>query len=241
MSTPSDLPIVPGPEEPTQLADVLPPAPRASNKGLIFGTAVAVFSVLFLAAGGTFLVATAETPAPAPAAAAPSAAPSPTCGGYAVDASSGAVVCATPGSGVIDAPAPATTTAAPPPPPNPAAPHKAITDRQWLLIAKDPDAHVGERIIVHGLVTQFDAATGTDMFRADVGGKKRKPSYGYVDYETNTVLTADTSKVAKIVEDDLFTAKVTVIGSLDYETQLGGGTTAPLLQIDSITVSGSLA
>ncbi|MDQ7910539.1 hypothetical protein RB614_39195 [Phytohabitans sp. ZYX-F-186] len=239
MNTPPDLPIVPAPTEPTRLADVLPAPPRARNRGLAFGTAFAVFSVLFLAAGGTFLITTAETPAAAPA---PSPSPSSTCGGYAVDATSGAVVCATSGNGsVVNTPPPAPTTAAAPPPPKPAAPHKAITDRQWLLIAKDPEAHAGERIVVHGLVTQFDAATGTDTFRGNVGGKKRKPSYGYVDYETNTILTGETPQLAKVVEDDLFTAKVTVLGAFDYETQLGGGTTAPLLQIDSITVTGSVA
>ena len=89
-------------------------------------------------------------------------------------------------------------------------------------------------------MTQFDAATGTDTFRGDVGGKRQKPSYGYVDYETNTILSGDGPNLAKVVEDDLFTAKVTVLGSFDYETQLGGGTTAPLLRIDSITLTGSL-
>jgi hypothetical protein len=59
-----------------------------------------------------------------------------------------------------------------------------------LKIAKDPEAHKGETIIVYGQVRQFDSATGTDSFRASVDGVVHKPSYGYVDYETNTVLTS---------------------------------------------------
>lgn len=116
-----------------------------------------------------------------------------------------------------------------------------ITARQWKLIAKDPDAHVGEQIIVHGRVSQFDAATGTDAFWADVDGVKRRPSYGYVDYPTNTVLVGQESDLADLVEDDLFTAKVTVSGSLSYDTQIGGETVVPKLEVESITVTGSVA
>jgi hypothetical protein len=42
----------------------------------------------------------------------------------------------------------------------PPAPARAITAREWALIAKNPDAHIGERIISHGEVTQFDSGTG---------------------------------------------------------------------------------
>jgi hypothetical protein len=53
-------------------------------------------------------------------------------------------------------------------PPQPAKTPKAITARDWAKIAKDPGSHVGEAIIVYGEVTQFDAATGTQVFRANV-------------------------------------------------------------------------
>ncbi|WP_344112818.1 hypothetical protein [Kribbella alba] len=119
--------------------------------------------------------------------------------------------------------------------------YKKITSRQWKLIAKSPDAHIGEAIIIYGRVAQFDAATGTDSFRADVDGVRHRPSYGYVDYPTNTVLAGDVLELADLVEDDLFTAKVTVSGSLSYDTQIGGETTVPSLRVTSITVTGSVA
>lgn len=118
--------------------------------------------------------------------------------------------------------------------------HEKITIREWAKIAKNPDAHVGERIVVHGWVTQFDAATGTDGFLADTGGKKLQPEYGFVDYPTNTAFTGDAGMLADLVEFDLFTARVTVMGSLDYETQIGGNTTVPLLAVDSIKITGNL-
>ncbi len=61
------------------------------------------------------------------------------------------------------------------PPPAPAAPQapapapapaKTITEREWSQIAKDPNAHAGERVIVHGQIAQFDSFTGTDQFLA---------------------------------------------------------------------------
>ena len=76
-------------------------------------------------------------------------------------------------------------------------PARAITAREWQLIAKDPGAHRGESVIVHGEVTQFDAATGAGGFRANVDGVVHKPRYGFVDYDTNTVLAGSASQLAE--------------------------------------------
>lgn len=129
----------------------------------------------------------------------------------------------------------ATTTVAPPPP----APPRAITAREWALIARSPDAHAGEAIIVYGQVTQFDAATGTTAFRANVDGVKHAASYGYVDYETNTFLSAPSSSMlGDLVNKDLFRAEVIVAGSYTYETTMGGQLTAPKLMVTKIQVTG---
>jgi hypothetical protein len=135
-----------------------------------------------------------------------------------------------------DEPVPATTA-----PVQPAVYH-VLTAHKWALIAKDPDAHAGETYIVYGEVTQFDANTGASAFRADVGAVRQYPDdIGFVDYPTNTVLDGDTGTLGPVVEKDLFTAKVTVTGSLSYDTTLGGSTTVPELQIDKITVTGHVS
>jgi hypothetical protein len=131
------------------------------------------------------------------------------------------------------------------PKPAPAAPApldkaKAINARTWQLIAKDPEAHAGERVIVYGQVTQFDAATGTDNFRANVDGVVHKPEYGYADYETNTLLSGDEGTLKDVVEGDLFKAEVTVDGAKSYDTAIGGNTTAPQLTVTKIEVIGHL-
>jgi PASTA domain len=119
-----------------------------------------------------------------------------------------------------------------PPPPAPAEPYRKLSARDWQVIAKNPDAHIGERVIVHGRVTQFDAATGTTAFRASVDGVRQKQAY---DYDTNTMLGGDAADLEDIVLDDEFTAEVTVRGSLTYQTQIGGTTTVPVLLVQTIS------
>ncbi|MEU4551862.1 hypothetical protein [Micromonospora violae] len=127
---------------------------------------------------------------------------------------------------------PSPTKAAPPPKPKPPS-YKTLSERQWKLIAKNPDGYLGKTYVVYGRVTQFDAATGTDSFRADVAHRRMAEEY---DYETNTILNGSESDLDNLVEDDIFRANVTVLGSFSYDTQIGGETTVALLRVDSIKV-----
>jgi hypothetical protein len=111
--------------------------------------------------------------------------------------------------------------------------HRKLTVRQWKLIVKDPDSHLGERYIIYGQVSQFDSATGPDSFLANVDAVRHSDPY---EYEQNTLLTGEAADFTKVVEDDGFTAKVTVLGSMSYDTQIGGSTTVPMLMVDSVTV-----
>ena len=117
--------------------------------------------------------------------------------------------------------------------------YRKLTARQWARIAKNPDAHVGEAYVVFGYVTQADAATGDDTVRANVDGVRHGGEYGYLDYDTNTMLQEGNADFTDLVEDDIFQAKVIVSGSLSYETTLGGELTAPVLLVNSIRVTGS--
>ena len=121
----------------------------------------------------------------------------------------------------------------------PTAAPRAVSARDWAKIAKEPDAHVGEAIVVYGEVTQFDSVTGPNTFRANVDGVKHPVSYGFADYPTNTILTNESADLGDIVQDDLFKAEVVLAGSLSYETSLGGSTTVPKLTVTKISVIGS--
>jgi hypothetical protein len=62
-------------------------------------------------------------------------------------------------------------------------------------------------------------------------------SYGFFDGE-NTLLTGSAKQLDDLIEDDVFRASVTVLGKMDYDTQIGGNTTVPLLEVNSLKVIG---
>jgi hypothetical protein len=129
---------------------------------------------------------------------------------------------------------PPSTSASVPPPP-----HRAVDAREWQVIAKDPDAYEGERIVVHGHVTQIDRDADTSTVRANVDGVAHDgEERAYLKYKTNTMLSGEAKALDGVVSGDLFSAEVTVRGSISYDTQVGGSATVPVLAINSIQVTG---
>lgn len=115
--------------------------------------------------------------------------------------------------------------------------YQAISPRDYALLVKDPDAAKGRKLIVYGVVTQFDAATGTSEFRASTGAEKAEHRY---DYDVNTMIYAPDPAILKnVVEKDFVTMHVEVAGSYSYDTQIGGHTIAPKLNVYIIEVTGS--
>jgi hypothetical protein len=55
------------------------------------------------------------------------------------------------------------------------------------------------------------------------------------------MLTGSAKKLDDLVEDDIFKASVTVLGSIDYDTQIAGNTSVLLLDVSSIKVIDSPA
>ncbi len=106
-------------------------------------------------------------------------------------------------------------------------------------MVKSPDDYKGQRVVVYGEVTQFDSATGKENFLANVGSKKQRPSDGFVDYDDNSLLEGAATEFQDVVEGDVFSAKVEVLGSESYDTQLGGNTTVPKLRVHQISVYAS--
>jgi hypothetical protein len=115
----------------------------------------------------------------------------------------------------------------PPPPPPPT--YNPVTDSQWQLIQENPAGYIGQTFTVTGTVTQHDANTGADEFRADAGPADNP--------NTNTIFDGsnDGSQVAPLQVGQSFTAEVSVEGSITYTTTLGGSDTAPELLVVSIT------
>jgi hypothetical protein len=118
------------------------------------------------------------------------------------------------------------------------APARVISARDWQVIAKDPEAHDGDRIVLFGEVTQFDTALGADRFRASVDAVQHAYDES-AGYDTTAVLSGSRSDLAGVVEGDVFRAEVTVEGTSDYRRMLGGDITVPALTVTEIQVIGS--
>lgn len=115
--------------------------------------------------------------------------------------------------------------------------YEQLTARDFALIAKNPDAAVGRKVVVYGRVTQFDSATGTTQFLARTAPFVPDSVY---DYDQNTMIVGDTAALIRdVVEDDLVTMHAEVLGSFTYDTQAGGSTTVPKLKVNLIEVTGS--
>ncbi len=112
-----------------------------------------------------------------------------------------------------------------------------ISARDWELLARDANAHLGERYQIYGMVTQFDYATGTTSFRADTGGDQAR----WYDYDINTFFSIehDPALGNNLITDDLFVAYVEVYGSMEYDTAIGGTATAVVVQPHIIEVTGT--
>jgi hypothetical protein len=112
--------------------------------------------------------------------------------------------------------------------------YEELDERTLAQIVKAPDDHIGRQVIVHGRITQLDAATGKCFVRVSIA---HAPQDDWYEYEHNSVGFAgdgesDCPVLDPFVADDEVTLWVTIGGSLSYDTQIGGSTTVPAYLID---------
>ncbi|MEU4772696.1 hypothetical protein [Micromonospora sp. NPDC023644] len=230
--SPQDSPAVvavPTPEENVPQADAALGATAAPRRSHVRTWAVGGVALVVTLAAGVVIGAAAGDGTDPAARANSSTSPAP---GSAVPTTAAPTTVAPTTTAPTTSAAPSPTKTTPPPKPKPPS-YKTLSERQWKLVAKNPDAHIGKTYVVFGRVTQFDAATGVDTFRANVAHRRMADKY---DYQTNTLLTGLAADLDNLVEDDIFRANVTVLSAFSYDTQIGGETTVPLLQVDSIKV-----
>jgi len=111
-----------------------------------------------------------------------------------------------------------------------------LTERDLALLVKDPDANTGKTIVVYARITQFDAATGDCVFRANVAHQKMENSW---EYSENAVFggeggIAGCSALKGFVAEDEVRVTATSLGSVSYETQIRGNTTVPAFRVEKI-------
>ncbi len=106
-----------------------------------------------------------------------------------------------------------------------------VSKRELALVVKDPSSNKGKVFKVWGEISQFDSATGTGAFRAQISFQHE--SYWYSDGES-VILTGDSSLLRDFIEDDVFLATVEVASPITYDNVMGGGITAPVFIIHKI-------
>ncbi len=121
--------------------------------------------------------------------------------------------------------------------PETAASYVAISARTWALIVKDPDKYFGRGYKLWACITQFDAATGPDVFRGNASYRDEPDWYLASD---NALFGGDEAKLADFVQGDVVAMTVVDGGSYSYDTQIGGNTTVPIFRVVTIKhASGS--
>lgn len=118
-----------------------------------------------------------------------------------------------------------------------------LSDRDFAKLAKDPDSQIGENFLLYGVVTQFDAATGVCIFRANSSNSDQSGRY---EFDVNAIFSSGDADsncpvLDDIVLDDHVKIWATVQGSFSYETQIGGETTVPAFDVASIELLDSLS
>jgi hypothetical protein len=139
---------------------------------------------------------------------------------------------ATPRSTSTSTPTP-TPTATPTPRPTV---YATLTARSWEQVVKSPDDYVGHTFRLWACITQFDAATGPDTFRGQASYDEQEFWYSDAD---NVVFTGDADLLKEFVQDDVVAMDVMTLGSITYDTQIGGSTTAPAFEVVRIALEGS--
>jgi hypothetical protein len=133
---------------------------------------------------------------------------------------------------IAEEPAPATIK------PKPASAYKKLSDRAWAQVVKSPDKYKGKTYVLWACITQFDGATGEEVFRAQASNKNE--DYWFSDGD-NALFTGPVGRIDDYVVDDLVLMNATALGEFTYDTQIGGNTTVPLFQVDKISPKGSCA
>ncbi|MDQ0096148.1 hypothetical protein [Paeniglutamicibacter psychrophenolicus] len=115
---------------------------------------------------------------------------------------------------------------------------KPMSKRDLARLVKKPDSATGDVAVFYGTITQFDAATGECIFRANISHAKMYSSW---KYEHNSIFVggdglSDCPKLDDFIADDEVKIVATSMGSYSYDTQAGGNTTVPKFKVEKISL-----
>jgi hypothetical protein len=122
------------------------------------------------------------------------------------------------------------------PAPPATASYAVLSDHDFALLVKDPAAAKGQKYVLYGVVTQFDAATGTCAFLAGTSNVDQASAYSF---NQNTWIDSVKSAgkcplVTNVVQGDHIKLSIVVEGDYSYDTQAGGNTTVPRVKLTAV-------
>lgn len=112
-----------------------------------------------------------------------------------------------------------------------------VTPEDWGALVRDPSSRVGDLVRFYAEVTQFDVNTGADLLRANAG--PTQPTGGF-ELPDNVILAADESVLAGAVAGDVLRVEAQVQDPVEYDTLIGGSTTAPVFTVARLENVGFL-
>ena len=112
-----------------------------------------------------------------------------------------------------------------------------LTEQDWVRLLMAPDSYVGNAYTVWGCITQFDAATGPDLFRAQASYRQETDWYGNGE---NAIFKGGATQLAGYVVTDVVQMNVVSLGSITYTTpQAVSALKVPAFQVVTIKRMGS--
>lgn len=114
--------------------------------------------------------------------------------------------------------------------------YETISERDWQLVERNPDAHEGESYVLYGAVTQADANMGGISIRVNTSPVQQSRRY---NYDINTIVMAgDLDAFSDVVQGDHVKMLFEVTGSMTYDTTIGGSATAVMGTAYDVEVIG---
>ncbi|PTR30582.1 hypothetical protein C8K36_102434 [Rhodococcus sp. OK519] len=109
--------------------------------------------------------------------------------------------------------------------------YESVTDRDYAVIAKNPDPHRGRKVIIYGDVFQADSRIGENDIKINARGEGNT-----LFFEQNTHIVGSSDTFRDVVEGDEVKVWATVLGEYEYTSLSDKQIRVPMLQANMIEV-----
>ncbi|MBM4640724.1 hypothetical protein GS451_24260 [Rhodococcus hoagii] len=109
--------------------------------------------------------------------------------------------------------------------------YESLTDREYAVIAKNPDAHRGRKVVVFGEIYQADTRIGETTVMAYTAGEKQ-----LLSYSQNAEIRGSAAQLREVVKGDQVEIWATVLGEMQYTDVSDRDWRVPSLQANMIEV-----